>query len=382
MLEKRPSVMTVATLRFFLIGPFPRALVLNDIVKVFGLVDFFKILNLGAFHYLENSVTKNNFNLEKVYLNMKHNSYLKSTPDVSVIGFGAWQLGVNSGWKGLNESEAESLVKSALDLGVNFFDTAPNYGHGTGEMRLGNALKGIDRDTIVINTKFGHTDHGTMNYESDYIRRSLEGSLRRLQVDYVDSLIIHNPPSSYLDGNKNDHYEILERLIEEGKIKGYGASIDTASDLRLLLNTTNSKVIEAFYNILHQDIAGAFDLAQEKSAAIIAKIPLDSGWLSGKYTANSSFTGVRCRWTKEEIKQRAELIDKLNQIIGSDRKLPEVAIAFCAAHPAISTVIPGALSKDQLVQNAESISMPLSHELVEQLREFYTSKVAALQLPW
>lgn len=313
---------------------------------------------------------------------MKHNSYLKSTPDVSSIGFGAWQLGVNSGWKGLSEPEAESLVKSALDLGVNFFDTAPNYGHGTGETRLGNALKGIDRDTIVINTKFGHTDHGTMNYESKYIRRSLEGSLRRLQVDYVDSLIIHNPPSSYLDGNKNDHYEILERLIEEGKIKGYGASIDTASDLRLLLNTTNSKVIEAFYNILHQDIAAAFDLAQEKSAAIIAKIPLDSGWLSGKYTANSTFTGVRSRWSKEEIKQRAELIDELKQIIGSDLKLPEVAVAFCAAHPFVSTVIPGAISRDQLVQNVESILTPLSQELIEQLREFYTSKVAALQLPW
>jgi aryl-alcohol dehydrogenase-like predicted oxidoreductase len=313
---------------------------------------------------------------------MKHNSYLKSTTNVSAIGLGAWQLGMNSGWKELSESEAESLVKSALDLGINFFDTAPNYGYGTGETRLGNALKGIDRDTIVINTKFGHTDRGTMNYESDYIRRSLEGSLRRLKVDYVDSLIIHNPPPSYLDGNKNDHYEILERLIEEGKIKGYGASIDTASDLRLLLNTTNSKVIEAFYNILHQDIASAFDLAQQKSAAIIAKIPLDSGWLSGKYTANSTFTGVRSRWSKEEIRQRAELIDELKQIIGSDRVLPEVAVAFCAAHPAVSTVIPGALSKDQLVQNVQSVLSPTNKDLIEQLRDFYTSKVAALQLPW
>lgn len=313
---------------------------------------------------------------------MKNNTYLPNTMKVSEIGFGAWQLGIESGWKSLSEQEAAGLVHAAIDRGVNFFDTAPNYGHGTGEIRLGNALKGVDRDSIVINTKFGHTDHGTMNYESDYIRTSLEGSLRRLKLDYVDSLIIHNPPSSYLDGNKNDHYEILERLIEEGKIKGYGASIDTASDLRLLLNTTHSKVIEAFYNILHQDIAESFDLAQEKSAAVIAKIPLDSGWLTGKYNAQSTFTGVRSRWSKEEIKQRAELINRLRDIIGTGKQLSEVAIAFCAAHPAISTVIPGALSEDQLVQNLKSIQSPLNHELAEQLREFYTSEVAPLKLPW
>jgi len=79
---------------------------------------------------------------------------------------------------------------------------------------LGKALKGKDRSKVVINTKFGHTDQGTLNFSSGYIRESLEGSLRRLQVDYFDSRIIHNPPAGYYDGNKNDHYEILERLYQ------------------------------------------------------------------------------------------------------------------------------------------------------------------------
>jgi aryl-alcohol dehydrogenase-like predicted oxidoreductase len=125
---------------------------------------------------------------------MKYHNYIKGCPDVSEIGLGAWQLGTGLHWESMSKEEAVSLVHKALDLGVNFFDTAPNYGKGTSELRLGNALKGKDRSKIVINTKFGHTNTGALNFEADYIRESLEGSLKRLRTDYVDSLIIHNPP--------------------------------------------------------------------------------------------------------------------------------------------------------------------------------------------
>ena len=193
---------------------------------------------------------------------MKYNKLLKESPAVSEIGLGAWQLGVNSGWLGLTDKEAQNMVEKALDLGVNFFDTAPNYGLGTGESRLGKGLQGADRDKIVINTKFGHTDTGETNYEANYIRQSLEGSLTRMKIDYVDSIIIHNPPFAYLDGNKNDHYEILEKLREEGKIRAYGASLDTAAEMKVLMETTGSEVIEACFNILHQDAAKAFDFTR------------------------------------------------------------------------------------------------------------------------
>ena len=133
---------------------------------------------------------------------MKYNRYIQDAPLVSQIGLGTWQLGNDSGWQSMSEKNALDIVKKSLEYGVNFFDTAPNYGNGTSESRLGKALKGVDRSKIVINTKFGHTDLGITNFNSDYIRESLEGSLKRLQVDYVDSIIIHNPPIAYLDGNK------------------------------------------------------------------------------------------------------------------------------------------------------------------------------------
>ncbi len=313
---------------------------------------------------------------------MKYNKYIKEAPFVSEIGLGAWQLGENSGWKSMSEKEALYMVHKSLELGVNFFDTAPNYGKGTSEIRVGKAIKGVDRSKIVINTKFGHTDSGITNYNSDYIRTSLEGSLKRLQVEYVDSLIIHNPPFEYLDGNKNDHYDILERLKQEGKIKAYGASLDTYDEMKLFMETTNCEVIEAFFNILHQDASRAFNLAKEKQVGIIVKIPLDSGWLSGKYNAESHFNDIRKRWSRKDIETRARLVDKINDIIPNDSNLAQTAISFCLAYDAVSTVIPGNTTVAQLESNLVSVSKPMPRELVEKLEDFYQKEVKHLKLPW
>lgn len=313
---------------------------------------------------------------------MQFNTYIKGATLVSEIGLGAWQLGNNSGWQAMTEKEGIELVEKSLEYGINFFDTAPNYGRGSSEERLGKALKRVDRTKIVINTKFGHSDSGIINFDSNYIRESLEGSLKRLQVDYVDSLIIHSPPIEYLDGTKNDHYEILERLIDEGKIKAYGASLDTYESMKLLMHTTNAGVIEAFFNILHQDAARAFDLAMEKGVGIIAKIPLDSGWLSGKYNAESTFQDIRKRWSKEDIRTRAHLVDRVKEIVQAEDNLAQKAISFCLGHEAISTVIPGNINVAQLKTNVESINNPVSTEIIEKLKEFYLNEVQPLNLPW
>ena len=313
---------------------------------------------------------------------MNYRQYTQNTIKVSEIGLGAWQLGHHSGWQNMSEKEAGEIVEKSLDLGINFFDTAPNYGHGTGEERLGKALKGKDRSQWVINTKFGHTHTGDLNFSSDYIRESLEGSLKRLQMDYVDSLIIHNPPSEYLDGNKNDHYEILEKLIEEGKIKAYGASLDTYEDMKCLMETTNARVIEAFFNILHQDTSRGFQMAKENEVGIIAKIPLDSGWLTGKYHAESKFDDIRSRWSREDIRTRADLVHKVRDIVGPHEDLSQIAMAFCLAYDAVSTVIPGNVHVNQLTSNVRSTEVFISPKLKKKLENLYTSDIRPLNLPW
>jgi aryl-alcohol dehydrogenase-like predicted oxidoreductase len=313
---------------------------------------------------------------------MKYNKFIKDASLVSEIGLGAWQLGNDSSWQGMSEKDAVDLVHRSLEYGINFFDTAPNYGNGASEERLGKALKGRDRSKIVINTKFGRSTSGITNYSSDYIRESLKGSFKRLRVDCIDSLLIHSPPIGYLDGNKNDHFEVLERLIVEGKIKAFGASLDTYEEMKLLMNTTNAKVIEAFFNILHQDAARAFDLAKENGVGIIAKIPLDSGWLSGKYNAGSTFHDIRSRWTRQDIQTRAHLVNRVKEIVQANDDLAQTAISFCLGYDAVSTVIPGNVNSAQLKRNVESINNPISRELLEKLEDFYRNEVKHLKLPW
>ena len=315
-------------------------------------------------------------------MTMKHKTYPACNTPVSTIGFGGWQLGKSKAWEVLSDADALRLVHQALDLGVNFFDTAPNYGFGTSEERLGKALRSIERSKYVLNTKFGHTVTGHQNFDPRQIRTSLEGSLKRLGVDCVDSLIIHNPPRELLNGNTCDHYDILEQLQGEGKIMAYGASVDTSNDMNLFMQTTGGQVIECLFNILHQDTRAGFDLAARKGVGLIIKIPLDSGWLTGRFDETSSFQGVRSRWSKQDIHHRAHCVHRLKALIPEGLSLSQVALAFCLAYPTTTTVIPGQRNFCQLESNVKSVEFQMSLELRSQLETFFEEEVRSLNLPW
>jgi aryl-alcohol dehydrogenase-like predicted oxidoreductase len=272
------------------------------------------------------------------------------------------------------------MIQTALDRGINFYDTAPNYGNGTSEERLGKVFKTLDRASIVINSKFGRLDNGIVDFDSKHIQGSVERSLKRLNVDYLDSVIIHSPPREFLDGNQNDHYAILERLQEEGKIKAYGTSVDAEDEIKTLLSTTNAEVIQSLFNILHQDCVGAFDLVKAKGATVIAKIPFDSGWLTGKYHAESSFTGVRARWSAEEIQTRGGLVERVKDIVADHPSLISAALSFCTSFDAVSTVIPGSISEDQLIANIDAMQHPLGVGLRAQFGGFLLRRGAALAI--
>ena len=164
---------------------------------------------------------------------------------------------------------------------------------------MGKVFKTLDRESIVVNTKCGRHNIGTVDFCAGLIIDSIGRSLQRLQIDFVDSIILHIPPRELLDGNGVDHYEILERLHDEGKIRAYGDSVDFAWEIQMLLETTEAKVFQCFFNILHQDCKRAFESIQSNNAIVIAKIPFDSGWLTGKYHAESQFEGIRERWSEK-----------------------------------------------------------------------------------
>lgn len=300
---------------------------------------------------------------------------------VSEIGFGAWQLGNGQDWgQHMSEREAVSLVHDALDLGCNFYDTAPGYGHGRSEEWLGKALQGR-RNDVVINTKFGHHATGQTDFSPHLIRQSLKQSMDRLQTDYLDSVILHNPPSEQLDGDSPQMRE-LERLRQEGVILAYGASVDSAQDMRAVLDTVKAPVLEVLFNVFHQETADAFATAQMRNAALVIKVPLDSGWLSGRYGPDTRFDDIRSRWNSEVVARRFALLEKIRFAEQDAGSLSHAALRFILGHEAVSTVIPGSKTRQQLVDNVAAADGRLQPETMRRLRAFWEEEIASDPLPW
>jgi aryl-alcohol dehydrogenase-like predicted oxidoreductase len=311
---------------------------------------------------------------------MKHRIYGNTGKSVSEIGFGAWQLGNRQDWEAMEDDAAIRLVHEALDQGVNFYDTAPNYGRGRSEELLGKALRG-QRGRAVINTKFGHSAEGGSDYGAAQIASSLDSSLQRLQSEYVDSILLHNPPFDVLDG-KYGHYYELEKLRAEGKILSYGVSVDTVPEMLEVIRHTDIGVMEVMFNILYQETAEAFQLAKEKNIALIIKVPLDSGWLSGKYNSASTFSGVRSRWSPEVIRKRAALLEQINFVTNGQTTMTMAALRFILAHPEVTTVIPGVRNSAQLHENISASKDVMPQEHVQKLQELWATEIKQQNLGW
>jgi aryl-alcohol dehydrogenase-like predicted oxidoreductase len=311
---------------------------------------------------------------------MKYRQLGSTGMKVSEIGFGAWQLGNARDWGNMSDNKAVRLVHEALDQGCTFFDTAPNYGAGMSESILGEALNGR-RTHAVINTKFGHHPDHTVNFDSKKIRSSVEGSLRRLKTDYLDSILLHNPPFECLTGN-TDHFMELEALKKEGKILAFGASVDSAREMEALLDFTGSEVIEVMFNIFHQEPRQAFKKAAERNVGLIVKVPLDSGWLSGKYEETSVFTDIRSRWDSNQLKKRAELLPAVKEALEPGETMVQLALRYILHYQEVSTVIPGAKNLEQLTENISATTANILSEKVEKLEMMWEKELQTNPLGW
>ncbi|GAA1041880.1 aldo/keto reductase [Virgisporangium ochraceum] len=302
--------------------------------------------------------------------------------DVSAIGLGAWQLGRSANWPdGPDEAEAVRIVHAALDAGVAFIDTAPGYADGASEVNIGRALSTTDRRPVIC-TKFGYTPEGETNWSADAIEASVERSARRMNVDHVDVVVLHNPPPEILDGSRGDHYEVLQRLVDKGTIRAYGSSVDRGADIDTVLETSASTALEVRLSALYQEPWAAMGRARDKGVGTIIKVPLESGWLSGRYTADSQFTDVRARWSREDIAVRAALVEEFRALLPAGVGPVEGALRFLLAYDAVSTVIPGTKSVAQLESSLRAVAEPLPADSVAAVRSWYDTRLAAKPLDW
>ena len=284
---------------------------------------------------------------------------------VSEVGFGAWAIGgpaklgpVEIGWGEVDDGMSLRAIEAALDAGVTFFDTADVYGNGRSETLLGNALRG-KREQVVIATKVGNRTAADGSWVKDFskawIFQSIDGSLARLGMDYVDLYQLHSgtDTAQYRD----ETFEALNALKAAGKIRYYGISVGPCAHGPWVIRNTPADTIQVIYNMLDRDPeAELLPLAQERGIGIIARVPLASGFLTGKFTLNTQFAPNDHRsktYPPEKIRPMVGQVAKLGFLTdGKSKSLAQAALQYLLAHPAVSAVIPGAKTPEQARANA------------------------------
>lgn len=317
---------------------------------------------------------------------MKHRKFGKESVEVSEVGLGTWQIG--GSWGEVSEDESLAILREAYDNGVTFFDTANVYGDGRSEQLIGRFLKESGQEVFVA-TKLGRGPNFPDDFSETTLRSHAEGSLSRLGVDSLDLIQLHCLPTETL--RQGEVFETLRKLKEEGKIKRFGASVESDEEALISLQQEGLSSLQIIFNIFRQKPSTeVFEAAQEKGVAIIVRLPLASGLLSGKMTKDTHFDPEDHRNFNQNgeafnvgetfaglpFEKGVELADTIKQWVPEGITMAQMSLRWILDFPAVTTIIPGA-SKSSQVQSNVSVSelSPLNDELHAKLREFYESQV-------
>lgn len=322
---------------------------------------------------------------------MKTRPFAKTGFDTSEIGLGCWQLG-SADWGDVDEAQANDTLAAALDSGVNFLDTADVYGAGTSERRLGRFLaRHPNRDRVRVATKFGRLGDpgGPANLSYEVMTRHTEGSLERLGMERLWLTQGHCLPTAALtEGRVFDHLRALQR---NGLIEHFGMSVETVDEALLCLDVEGLSSLQVIFNVLRQMPAQTlFQRARERGVALIVRLPLASGLLSGKLTRGQTFASNDHRHYNRDgqafnvgetfgglpFEQGVRLAQDVRAWIPEGWTMAEFALRYCLDFPAVTTVIPGAHTPEQARANARASTLPsLSQPCHLELARFYTEQV-------
>lgn len=295
---------------------------------------------------------------------MKYRRLGKTNLNVSVIGLGAWQFGGEWG-KEFSESEVDEILRRAQEVGINLIDTAECYGDHTSEMLIGNAIKN-QRDKWIIATKFGHRFTGFMQRSDERspndVKRQLEDSLKALQSDYIDIYQFH----SVREGEffNDELWKVLWDAKKSGKIRHIGNSISSNVDPRPQADASTKaqvEVLQILYNRLdRRPEETAFPSAQKQNLGVLARVPLASGFLTGKYKPGAKFPpgDARHEQKPEEIERKLREVERIaKEEVPAGVPMAQWALAWCLKNPAVTAVIPGCKDVRQVESNAKATDL-------------------------
>lgn len=320
---------------------------------------------------------------------MNYRSFGKDGIRVSEVGLGCWQIGGN--WSHVDESDAVSILRAATEAGITFFDTANVYGAGRSEQIIGRFLKEARPADVFIATKVGRGEMYPDKFTETGVREDIEASLNRLGVDALDLVQTHCVPSEVM--RSGEIYEWLEAMVDEGKIKRIGASVETDDEANMLLDHLDALYsLQMIFNIFRQKpIETVFKKAKAKSVGIIARVPLASGVLSGKFNKDTAFAETDHRNFNRDgaafnvgetfagvpFEKGVEFAEAIEGMKPESMSLSEMALRWILDHDAVSVVIPGASRAAQVAVNAGVSELPpLSDEAHRKLKTLYDQQIA------
>ena len=311
--------------------------------------------------------------------------------EISAVSFGAWAIGGT--WGQVDDSESLAALHRALDLGVNFFDTADVYGDGHSEQLLAR-LRRERKEPFWIATKAGRraSPHAPEQYNYENLRGWIERSLKNLEVEAIDLVQLHCPPTEVY--YRPEVFGALDRLVKEGKLRHYGVSVERVEEALKAIEFPGVQSVQIIFNLLRRRPAELFfQRAIEKRVGVLARLPLSSGLLAGKLSASTKFASDDHRHfnRKGEAFDRGEtfsgidyqvgleLVEELRRLLPAGMTLAELALRFILDHEAVTCVIPGAKRPAQVAENARAADLPpLSPELHHALEKLYDERVRAL----
>lgn len=318
---------------------------------------------------------------------MKKRRFGKTNQMVSEIGLGTWQLGTKWG-EPFNEEEAIKILETCVDTGINLIDTADIYNNGNSELTIGKFIKN-HRDKFFIVTKCGRglDPHTAEGYTIENIERFIDDSRKRLGLETLDLVLLHCPPTEVYTNDKLFHG--LDELVHKGKISHYGVSVEKTSEA-LMAMKYNISAIEVIFNMFRLKPAEElFKKAVENDVAILARVPLASGLLTGKYNKDTVFS----KGDHRNYNRNGEAFDKGETFSGVDYELGLEAVSelknlfktedlvpyalrWILMHDAVSAVIPGASRKEQVIANVKASKLDdLTEEQMKGVEEIYNKYI-------
>lgn len=305
---------------------------------------------------------------------------------VSEVGFGAWAIGgpamvgnLAIGWGDVDDNTSIEALRKSFDLGINFYDTADFYGFGHSEELIGKVFS--NRTDVIIATKVGHRVENQqilLDYSKEHILKSCDESLKRLKRDYIDFYQLHSAKLNHLEDGQC--IEAMEELKSKGKIRYWGISLNTFNpypEAEFLMNRNLADVFQVAFNIINQRSVKLIETASQKGYGIIARIPLQFGLLTGKFTKETRFNKDDHRSFRLNPEFLSELLDALEDVwkISDKYNIDKVtfALSFIMNHNGVSTVIPGIKTPEQAIKNTQPL-IKISEKDLEILHQLFDKK--------